>query len=494
MLNTLIVEDEELIRRGLIESIHWNELGLRLVAEASNGNVALQILRTHLIDLVITDMRMPVCDGEELLRAMENEGYNCEIIVLSEYSDFSYMRQALHAHVFDYLLKPIAPEVLNQMLSKAAKHFNQKRIHQPESSDLLTKLLYQAIENQSTSLLPTWPEEWTNHLFLLSVIALPNPPENNEPLRKIVCPYPCAMAVCPTHRDLFGLLILLPDSASATSAARKWIEQLPGSLSECERTHCRIGIAKEVDSPSLTKSAYQEAVTALQFLRRDGCAITAYEQIERLPFLDNTLSMTEQQLDDLLKSPDGGAKLHQTLSRCLFPKEFATLSSVKRILVQFCFLLDRCFQKADGIKSIGALLKDDPMSLINQVCSFGDINELLDRLIHLSVANYSAPQELSTDNVVHIILEKMKTNYMDDLSLMNYANRFHINYIYLSRKFKEIAGKTFSDLLVQIRMEHASVLIEHEGYTEKETASLVGYTNVYYFTSSYKKYMERANS
>ena len=51
---------------------------------------------------------MPVCDGSQMLKQMESLHYNCEIIVLSEYSDFSYMYQAIHAHVFDYLLT-VAP-------------------------------------------------------------------------------------------------------------------------------------------------------------------------------------------------------------------------------------------------------------------------------------------------------------------------------------------------------------------------------------------------
>lgn len=71
--------------------------------------------------------------------------------------------------------------------------------------------------------------------------------------------------------------------------------------------------------------------------------------------------------------------------------------------------------------------------------------------------------------------------------------------VFISISFIEAANlkkllEKFFDLLVQIRMEHVSVLIKHEGYTEKETASWVGYTNVYYFTSCYKKYMEHANN
>ena len=495
MLNVLIVEDEELIRRGLIESIGWQELGMRLEAEAANGIVALEILRTHTIDLVITDMRMPVCDGEELLRAMESEGFDCEIIVLSEYSDFSYMRQALNAHVFDYLLKPITPELLNQMLAKAAQQLRQKRVQRPECSDPLTMLLYQAMEGQTENQTenPLWActADGTKHRFLLGVLAFPSLPEGSERMKKSACPAPCAWAICPMHRELLGMLILLPDSVAMENEVKAWIERLPDCVPEGDRRDCRIGVSRIVEAPEQTRSAYQDAVTALQFLHRNGRAVIAYEQIERLPFSDNPLCITEQQLASLLKSQEGSVKLRQSLARCLFPREYVSLSSVKRMLVQFCFLLDRCFQKTEGTKSIGVLLQEDPMSLVNQVCSLATVNQLIDRLINLAFANFSSPQDLSTEGMVRVILEKIKTNYMDDLSLMNYANCFHINYIYLSRKFKEIAGKNFSDLLVQVRMEHAVTLIQRDGYSEKETAALVGYSNAYYFASCYQKYSER---
>lgn len=94
---------------------------IQLAAEAENGREALAYMQTMPIDIVITDMRMPVCDGSQMLKQMESLHYNCEIIVLSEYSDFSYMYQAIHAHVFDYLLKPIDPAQLNRLLQELGR-------------------------------------------------------------------------------------------------------------------------------------------------------------------------------------------------------------------------------------------------------------------------------------------------------------------------------------------------------------------------------------
>lgn len=59
MYQVLIVEDEDWIRRGIVQSIRWRELGMELAGEAENGARALQILERRPVDIVLTDMKMP---------------------------------------------------------------------------------------------------------------------------------------------------------------------------------------------------------------------------------------------------------------------------------------------------------------------------------------------------------------------------------------------------------------------------------------------------
>ena len=105
---------------------------------------ALELLRSRPVDIVLTDMKMPVCDGRKMLQSIESMGLDCEIIVLSEYSDFEYMRQAIHAHVADYLLKPVDPERLNELLASAAAHLREKRSG-PGQSDPFSRLCRAAL-------------------------------------------------------------------------------------------------------------------------------------------------------------------------------------------------------------------------------------------------------------------------------------------------------------------------------------------------------------
>lgn len=114
----IAVEDESLIRRNLIKKITSLNLPLSLAGEASNGKDAILVVEEHFPDLVITDIRMPQCDGLELARYLQKNHPGTRTIILSGYSDFSYAQSALRYGVMDYLLKPVTLKSLSETLHK----------------------------------------------------------------------------------------------------------------------------------------------------------------------------------------------------------------------------------------------------------------------------------------------------------------------------------------------------------------------------------------
>lgn len=114
----LVAEDESLIRRNLIKKITSLNLPLTLAGEAANGNEAIQLTKENCPDLIITDIRMPQCDGIELARYLQKNHPGVKTIILSGYNDFSYAQSAIRYGVKDYLLKPVTPESLSESLQK----------------------------------------------------------------------------------------------------------------------------------------------------------------------------------------------------------------------------------------------------------------------------------------------------------------------------------------------------------------------------------------
>ena len=106
MLKVLIVEDEEMIRKGIVLTVDWAALDCVVVGEAANGVQGLEAARRLEPSLIITDLKMPQMEGIEMLTALRAEGCTAYVIILTAYDNFAYAQSALRLGAVDYLLKP----------------------------------------------------------------------------------------------------------------------------------------------------------------------------------------------------------------------------------------------------------------------------------------------------------------------------------------------------------------------------------------------------
>lgn len=118
MLKVLIVEDEEMIRKGIVLTVDWAALDCMVVGEASNGIEGLEAARRMEPTLIITDLKMPQMDGIEMLRTLREEGCNAYVIILTAYDHFSYAQSALRLGAVDYLLKPFHDGELENAINR----------------------------------------------------------------------------------------------------------------------------------------------------------------------------------------------------------------------------------------------------------------------------------------------------------------------------------------------------------------------------------------
>ena len=106
MFKILVVDDESLVRKGIVMETDWAALDCMVVAEAANGEEGLNAIHKYRPDLVICDIRMPKMDGIEMVTALRNEGNETYVIFLTAYDDFAYAQNAVKLGASDYLLKP----------------------------------------------------------------------------------------------------------------------------------------------------------------------------------------------------------------------------------------------------------------------------------------------------------------------------------------------------------------------------------------------------
>lgn len=142
MVNLLIVDDEEIIRRGLL-SIEWDKIGVNVVADVDNGLEAIELLQSEIVDVVLTDIRMPGMDGLDLARFIREQKLCTEVIFLSGHSDFEYARIGIKYNVTEYVLKPSNPEEIINSVNWACKQIDQRR-----KADMRLRLLEAELGNR----------------------------------------------------------------------------------------------------------------------------------------------------------------------------------------------------------------------------------------------------------------------------------------------------------------------------------------------------------
>lgn len=105
MYSVLVVDDEKIVRAGIVGLLPWKECNLRVVGQAANAAQALEALREHHIDLLFTDIGMPGMNGIELMSRVKTEFPHVRTVVLTCHQDFEYVQAAVRLGALDFLIK-----------------------------------------------------------------------------------------------------------------------------------------------------------------------------------------------------------------------------------------------------------------------------------------------------------------------------------------------------------------------------------------------------
>lgn len=131
-----VIIDDEPWTREVVKSLgHWDELSVEVIGEASDGEFGLELIRRMQPDIILTDVRMPHLNGIDLVALLRREGSDAQVLMISGYDDYEYIRSAFLLGVSDYLLKPIKEEELNTQLARCAEQLRQKSVRDEKSQE-----------------------------------------------------------------------------------------------------------------------------------------------------------------------------------------------------------------------------------------------------------------------------------------------------------------------------------------------------------------------
>ena len=304
MYRVLLVDDEAIARTGLRSTFDWEKYGYRLVGEASNGQRAMKWIVNGDLDILITDIAMPVMDGLELTRRTRELCPWVKVLLLSCHSDFEYVREGIRLGASDYILKPtldadslaavldhmrLKLEEEKQMQRILTEHEQQQRLNKKKAAE---KTLFQALSGEPGAIASLEARN-LNGDYMLAVLQLDSDPgagtagvqhkdwhdEIERLMEQLYDQVPEALAVR-LETDRIAVCLPLGDEANRQVLEHEAAIRLP--------IRCTMGLSRRYNGMDKLQEAFREASESLEglFFHRDQQILRA----EELPLTDADLA------------------------------------------------------------------------------------------------------------------------------------------------------------------------------------------------------------
>lgn len=514
MLRVLIADDEAIIRSGLKEKIDWHELGFEIVGEAANGVQAFQLTRELEPDIVITDMKMPVWDGIQLLKAYRENGISVKVIVISAYSSFQYTQSAIKHGAFDYILKPLDRYELEQTLLRAKEELTRSTFEGTASTarDLLSNARDQFLASFVESDL-NFAEMFAPADKQLSAVCaaayIPLLPEYAESvngqavsfLKEIRANLEASMCfshlaqynsvLAPSQKNKYVLYIILRCEELEKPDITPTFEKVRLVLNNMFRCCVSLGISHVFFRVSDINNAISQAMNALSYrpvLDADG--VISCDSIPQMYV--ETLSTNEAEHTFLAALETGSYEEVERNIQRLFA-QIRSIGSVPfrqvyKLLTELLFLCERILRKYQI--SMDDIFAND-ITMIDYIAARGNLDDLEEwflETINQILDLISSKKQNNITATVADIQRYIDNHYWEEISLTVLSQRYHINMSYLSEIFKRHTGTTYVEYLSSVRLDHAAKLLsENRKLRIHEVAGHVGYADANYFSKCFKK-------
>ncbi|HEY4538017.1 MAG TPA: response regulator [Erysipelothrix sp.] len=494
-MKVIIADDERLICEWLtycIEGCHRFEL----VGVAKNGEEALALYKKHKPELVLTDIKMPIMTGLDLLREIKKINPKTHVVLLTAFSEFNYAREAIRDGADEYLLKT---EINKNMLHDYfEKIYQQLSIMNHQSDDLTLikkhpkiKHLLTKQEDLNTSdlqdLVTFGFNKYQSNFVVLSfwrseIINL----EKNL-LQDIIKDDAIVLYSLETNQYVYSVIITLDENLSELQKINTIYDIINRAKSKSD---LRMGVSKiEAEFKAINHLIYESLYTlALTFYEKE-CRIQKSLRDFSLAKIRKQEDVTLIRATTELQKISTARKIDQ-LNRIesfydyIEKQRFMNVRKIKQFSLDIVELLysefanHLCDYAKREIKSIKQQIKD--------ANKFDEVRKITVDYAQGFNASYDISKQGLSVPIANAV-EYIYKNYQQSISLEEVAKAVDLNPEYLSRCFKKEVGKTYSSFLSNIRLEKAKVLLLETNEQVQYIAESVGYFNVSYFSTLFKK-------
>ncbi|SFB58071.1 two-component system, response regulator YesN [Cohnella sp. OV330] len=524
-MKVLLIEDEPLLRQGLVRIVERMGLPIEEIGEAADGREGLRRLAELRPDIVVTDIRMPEMNGLDFIREAKKLDEKLEFILVSGYEEFEFAKRGIQYGVADYLLKPVDPDELRGCLMRIMAKIEQDRRHsslgeelrqlQQKSEEtsrerLLTKLIQQGGESvavEQDEKLAAMSVSCREFAVVLIEVALPGLPyrsflQGDEALLRFAISNVISQMLESAEREgtLFRhsiydkeLVYVLGDGNSIEPAAMKReLEEALTGINRYLKLEATIGFGMPVRSVRQIHQSYQQAKQALRDRILHG-RNQVYAMTPAPGGKGNERSVLAEEDERFVFRllNDGGA---EALTKWLGRRVEALVqyeSSSFNQLESFCIDLHLLFRKYLLLQtSIPEWIIGEVDDMLNWLHAAEDWTEIAAKLTDMAsnmIEHLHRMRHSSNPDLMDEIKLYIDANLHEPISLQTIADRFYIHPNYFSRRFKERFKGSFVSYMTDERIRKAEQLLKKTELQIQEIAVMVGFPDAAYFSSVFRK-------
>lgn len=519
MIKLLIVDDEQPILDGLKVIIDWKYMDVDIIGTANNGQEAMDIALELRPDLVITDVRMPIMGGLNLIKKLKESLPDTKCVILSGYQEFEYVKEAMKYGALGYLIKPIDENELKNIIinirdalitaskeKKKLESLNEKLV---ESYPYIrNKLLYRIVSGEVRNLnvikkkleyygINSFPKQYICFIVEFEILDASNSisEEDTELMRFAVANIVNEIVTNKTEGFIFYLMetkvIALISVANGQeylieTLLKDVLHYMPNFL----KTPVTIGVSNIYSGFENIALSFKEAKSALKYKLLTGKGKIIYYR-DVTSNMGNTFSISvkiEKKLVNCIICYDEKsiplvveeifAEFTQNAS--IYPEEIIT--TCKDILL----LISRSVEEMGiDVKKIILFKNKFDDETVNM-----SISELKSYFISVLMEIKSEINRCNSKGAIAIVAqikEYINQNYSSQITLNTIAEKFYINSSYVSRLFKKESTENFIDYLTNKRIDEAKKFLSSSDMKVYEISEKVGYNNPKYFSQLFEK-------
>jgi Response regulator containing CheY-like receiver domain and AraC-type DNA-binding domain len=515
MYKVLIVEDEMLVRLGLKNSINWSKFNMTVVNDVSNGQEALDAYLKDAPNIIITDLRMPVMDGMELISKVREKDKKTKIIILTCMEEFNLARKALSMGVSDYILKlTMTQNDIDAVLKKVQDSLDEQNKHESSVKGLdhdvgtfREKLIKDYIFYDLYS-----KEEFTKYVYdlklkirpdriILSIMEIDHYKQLQDRfadeqgqlisfsmlnvLNELLEGYKRGEAF--HEKDGRYLIIFsfydILQNAEIHDELSTILEHIRRVLKTYFNVSVTFASSRDFNGYELIKKNYKECSYLLKYKFYTNIGSSLFcETIKYDKVTLEVRSLLQKYLDDCALLNEPYRKLLQTHIDSLVCTNPSESNGLKKWFFQWIhFVISFCNLTGESTASLVSNYEDEirECESLEEVISVSRIYNR--KVLELKNTRKSFSKEVAA--AIRFINE----NYIMEISLLQVADHVQLSPNYLSSLFKKELDMSFIEYLNEVRIEKAKELLLNTFMKSYEVAEKVGFTDNSYFGRTFKK-------